>query len=60
MLSQAAITAFGTSLRGISLGPGDAGYDAARIVDLSAMKGIRVDPAARTVRAEPGLTIGEW
>ena len=115
MLSQAAITAFGTSLRGISFGPGDAGYDAARIVfnravdrrpalivrcagaadviacvgfarehdlpisvrggghsiagkaicddglmiDLSAMKGIRVDPAARTVRAEPGLTIGE-
>src|ERR1700761_7083939 len=30
------------------------------MIDLSAMKGIRVDPATRTVRAEPGLTIGEF
>jgi FAD/FMN-containing dehydrogenase len=29
-------------------------------IDLSAMKGIRVDPARHTVRAEPGLTIGEF
>lgn len=30
------------------------------MIDLSAMKGIRVDPARRTVRAEPGLTLGEF
>ena len=116
MASQAAITDFRASLRGVSFAPGEAGYDAARIVfnrivdrrpaiivrcagaadviacvgfarehrlpmsvrggghsiagkaicddglmiDLSAMKGIRVDPAARTVRTEPGLTIGEF
>jgi FAD/FMN-containing dehydrogenase len=30
------------------------------IIDLSAMKGIRVDTCAQTVRAEPGLTIGEF
>jgi FAD binding domain/Berberine and berberine like len=30
------------------------------MIDLSAMKGIRVNPAARTVRAEPGLTLGEF
>jgi FAD/FMN-containing dehydrogenase len=30
------------------------------MVDLSAMKGIRVDPARRTVRAEAGLTLGEF
>ncbi|MGH2559092.1 MAG: FAD-binding oxidoreductase, partial [Thermomicrobiales bacterium] len=30
------------------------------VIDLSRMKGIRVDPAARTVRAEPGLTWGEF
>jgi len=29
------------------------------MIDLSAMKGARVDPVARTVRAEPGLTLGE-
>jgi FAD/FMN-containing dehydrogenase len=29
------------------------------LLDLSPMKGIRVDPVARTVRAEPGLTWGE-
>lgn len=29
------------------------------MIDLSGMKGARVDPAARTVRAEPGLTLGE-
>ena len=30
------------------------------MIDLSAMKGIRVDPARRTVRAEPGLRLGEF
>jgi len=30
------------------------------VIDLSAMKGIRVDPGRRTVRAESGLTWGEF
>lgn len=30
------------------------------MIDLSAMKGIRVDPAQRTVRAEAGLKLGEF
>jgi FAD/FMN-containing dehydrogenase len=30
------------------------------MIDLSAMKGIRVDPIRRTVRAEPGLRLGEF
>jgi len=30
------------------------------MIDLSAMKGIRVDPARRTVRAETGLKLGEF
>jgi hypothetical protein len=30
------------------------------MIDLSAMKGIRVDPSRRTVRAEAGLTLGEF
>lgn len=29
------------------------------LIDLSRMRGIRVDPVARTVRAEPGLTWGD-
>jgi len=29
------------------------------MIDLAAMKGVRVDPRGRTVRAEPGLTLGE-
>jgi FAD/FMN-containing dehydrogenase len=29
------------------------------VIDLSAMKGVRVDPAARTVRAEAGVLLGE-
>src|SRR5919199_1614054 len=39
-----------------------AGYavcDGGLVIDLSQMKGMRVDPSARTVRAEPGLTWGE-
>jgi FAD/FMN-containing dehydrogenase len=34
--------------------------DGGLMIDLSAMKGIRVDPAKRTVRAETGLTLGEF
>lgn len=30
------------------------------VIDLSAMKGIKVDPDRRIARAEPGLTIGEF
>ncbi len=30
------------------------------MIDLSAMKGIRVDPGRRTVRAQAGLTLGEF
>lgn len=38
---------------------GTAVCDGGLLLDLSPMKGIRVDPVARTVRAEPGLTWGE-
>ncbi len=34
--------------------------DGGLMIDLSAMKGIRVNPAKRTVRAEAGLTLGEF
>jgi FAD/FMN-containing dehydrogenase len=34
--------------------------DGGLVIDLSAMKGIRVDPLRRTVRAETGLTLGEF
>ncbi|PWT84351.1 MAG: FAD-linked oxidase [Acidobacteria bacterium] len=34
--------------------------DGGLMIDLSAMKGIRVDPAKKIVRAEPGLTLGEF
>jgi FAD/FMN-containing dehydrogenase len=30
------------------------------MIDLSAMKGIRVDPKRRTVRAQPGVKLGEF
>jgi hypothetical protein len=39
---------------------GNAVRDGALMLDLSGMKAIRVDPGARTVRAEPGLTLGEF
>ena len=39
---------------------GNAVRDGALMLDLSAMKTLRVDPATRTVRAEPGLTLGEF
>jgi FAD/FMN-containing dehydrogenase len=34
--------------------------DGGLMIDLSAMKGIRVNPAKKTVRAEPGLPLGEF
>jgi FAD/FMN-containing dehydrogenase len=40
---------------GAGLGTCDGGL----VIDLSRMKGIRVDPAARTVRVEPGCTGGD-
>jgi FAD/FMN-containing dehydrogenase len=39
---------------------GNAVRDGAVMLDLSGMKALRVDPQARTVRAEPGLTLGEF
>ncbi len=39
---------------------GKAVCDGGLMIDLSGMKGIRVEPAKRTVRAEPGLTLGEF
>ena len=38
---------------------GNAVCDGGLTIDLSRMKGVRVDPACRTARAEPGLTWGE-
>jgi hypothetical protein len=38
---------------------GNAVRDGALMLDLSGMKAVRVDPATRTVRAGPGLTLGE-
>ncbi len=40
-------------------GPGLGTCDDGLVIDLSEMKGIRVDPAARTVRVEGGCTWGE-
>jgi FAD/FMN-containing dehydrogenase len=39
---------------------GNAVRDGAVMLDLSGMKAVRVDPGTRTVRAEPGLTLGEF
>jgi hypothetical protein len=39
---------------------GNAVRDGAVMLDLSGMKAIRVDPDRRTVRADPGLTLGEF
>jgi FAD binding domain/Berberine and berberine like len=39
---------------------GKAVCDDGIVIDLSGMKGIRVDPANRTVRAQPGLVLGEF
>jgi FAD/FMN-containing dehydrogenase len=38
---------------------GKAVTDGGLMIDLSLMKGIHVDPARRTVRAQPGVTVGE-
>jgi FAD/FMN-containing dehydrogenase len=40
-------------------GPGLGSCDDGLVIDLSRMKGIRVDPAARTVRVEGGCTWGD-
>jgi FAD/FMN-containing dehydrogenase len=39
--------------------PGHSVADGALVIDLAAMKGIRVDPEARTVRAQAGVLLGE-
>jgi FAD/FMN-containing dehydrogenase len=39
---------------------GHAVCDDGLVIDLSPMKGLRVDPVARTVRAEPGVTWGDF
>jgi hypothetical protein len=39
---------------------GNAVRDGALMLDLSAMKALRVDPETRTARAGPGLTLGEF
>ncbi len=40
-------------------GPGLGSCDGGLVIDLSRMKGVRVDPGARTVRVEPGCTQGD-
>jgi len=40
-------------------GPGLGTCDDGLVIDLSGMKGIRVDPVARTVRVEGGCTLGD-
>jgi FAD/FMN-containing dehydrogenase len=39
---------------------GNAVCDGGLMIDLSAMKGVRVDPEKQTAVAEPGLTLGEF
>jgi hypothetical protein len=50
----AAVKSGGHSPTGYSM------WDDALVIDLSHMKGIRVDPRSKTVRAEAGLTWGEF
>jgi FAD/FMN-containing dehydrogenase len=40
-------------------GPGLGSCDDGLVIDLSAMKGVRVDPVNRTVRVEPGCSSGD-
>ena len=39
--------------------PGQSVYDDGLVIDLSLMKGVRVDPDNRTVRAQAGVRLGE-
>jgi hypothetical protein len=39
---------------------GNAVVDGALMLDLSGMKALRVDPDTKTIRAQPGLTLGEF
>lgn len=39
---------------------GNAVCDGGLMIDLSPMKSVRVDPAGRTARVEPGVTLGEF
>ena len=39
---------------------GNAVCEGGLVIDLSPMKAVRVDPARRTARAEPGVTLGEF
>src|SRR5882757_2939678 len=39
---------------------GNAVCDGGLLIDLSLMKSVRVDPARRTARVEPGVTLGEF
>jgi len=39
---------------------GNAVCDGGLMLDLSAMKSVRIDPAARTARVEPGVILGEF
>ena len=40
-------------------GPGLASVDDGLVIDLSTMKGVRVDPTARTVRVDAGCVVGD-
>src|SRR5512134_2264664 len=40
-------------------GPGLGSCDGGLVIDLSRMRGVRVEPAARTVRVSPGCTQGD-
>jgi hypothetical protein len=50
---EVAVRGGGHSFPGLSL------TDGGMVIDLGLMKGIRVDPEARTVRAQPGVLLGE-
>jgi FAD/FMN-containing dehydrogenase len=50
---EVAVRGGGHSTAGLAL------CDDGLVIDLSPMKGIRVDPGRRTIRAEPGLRLGE-